>query len=173
MKNLLRDDVSYYSIVLGLVIMIATVFFSGCQSTKKGKVLSGTSTTIGLVVPVSTSMSASFDIIEYMSGLYLGMNEDSELELDHEMEIDNSYFGVMTHKEKRKLTAHITNYGKTNMLVSIKNKLTESQNERNLKLLEIEAKMKEAEAAIAIANAYKAGSTNDVMLTTLKERYSK
>jgi hypothetical protein len=172
MKNLLRDDVSYYSVVLGLVVMIATMFFCGCQSTRKGKVLSGTATTIGLVVPVSSSTSLSFNILEYVSGLYLGMSEDSDLELDHEMEIDNSYFGVMTHKEKRKLTAHITNYGKTNMLVSIKNKLTESQNERSLRMLEIEAKLKEAEAAIAVANACKAGSTNDLMLTTLKERYS-
>lgn len=150
------------------VIVIAS---SGCSS-RRGRVLSGTSTTIGLIVPVSQNVSASFNVLEYVSGLYLGISEDSDLELNHEMEIENSYFGVVSHKEKRKLIAHITNYGATNMLMNIENKRVELENEKELNKLEVEARAKEADAAIAVATACaEADDKNAVALEMLKRRY--
>ena len=144
---------------------------SGCSS-RRGRVLSGTSTTIGIIVPMTGNVSASFNMLEYVSGLYLGISEDNDLELNHEMEIENSYFGVVSHKEKRKLVAHITNYGATNMLMNIENKKVELENEKEIKKLEVETRAREADAAIAVATACaEEDGKNAVALEMLKRRY--
>jgi len=161
----MRRLTSCLAVPLALAVLVCC---AGCATSKKGRVLSGTSTTIGMMVPLTSTTSASFNLLEYVTGLYLGMNEDSVVWLDHELEIDNSYFfGAVTHKEKRHLSANVENYAQTNMLEKVKSALHEASDERKRKILEAQARLLEAKRSLA--KALVEAQTNGVPRSVVSE----
>lgn len=145
MRKLLKDDVRFCSIVIGLIIAICTVLLSsGCTSAKNGRVISGTSTTIGMMVPLSADTNASFNLLEYLSGLYVGVNEDSVIEVEYSHMVKNSYFGCVSQEEEGYLKARIENYGKTNMLVKIEKSVTDDLERRVKERIDAQSKLMDA-----------------------------
>lgn len=90
---------------LALIASVTLALFmgAGCVAYKGAKVVEGTDLAVGLNVP-SSEGAIQFQLLNYLSGFRLGIEDGAGLEMTYSCDSQTSYFGVIdTHK-----VTHIT-----------------------------------------------------------------
>ena len=93
--------------VLVAFFSICALFFSGCATYDGGKVVDGTNIIIGIHVP-GTDWNIS--VLDYVGGVKVGGDEDTSVEVTHEVVETNDYFGVVHVRRHSRLKTKIVPY---------------------------------------------------------------
>lgn len=95
-----------YFLIAAFVSFLA-FFFSGCATYDGGKVVDGTNIIIGIHVP-GTDWNIS--VLDYVGGVKVGGDEDTSVEVTHEVVETNDYFGVVHIRRHSRLKTKIVPY---------------------------------------------------------------
>ena len=93
--------------VLAAFFSICALFFSGCATYDGGKVVDGTNIIIGIHVP-GTDWNIS--VLDYVGGVKVGGDDNTSVEVTHEVVETNDYFGVVHIRRHSRLKTKIVPY---------------------------------------------------------------
>lgn len=83
--------------ILGIAVLVFG--FSGCTSYKGGVVTDGTNLAVGMKLP---GTEWTLNILDYVGGIRVAVNEGCVLTMTNDISETNSYFGVIeTHRTSR------------------------------------------------------------------------
>lgn len=85
--------------------IIAVTLLAGCVY-KGGKVIEGTSLTVGLTVP-GTDGALQFNALEYIGGMRIAFAENASVTISRTNSVHNSYFGVIDVDEESVISAKV------------------------------------------------------------------
>lgn len=87
------------------VLVACLALFCGCVSQER--VVDGTQTRIGLLVPVSESQIYGFNLLSYTSGTAVDTLTNQPVRVEREYCSSNSYFGVIGTTESSKTVIEV------------------------------------------------------------------
>ena len=93
--------------VLAASLALCSLLFSGCATYDGGKVVDGTNIIIGIHVP-GTDWNIS--VLDYVGGVKVGGDDNTSVEVTHEVIETNDYFGVVHIRRHSRLKTKIVPY---------------------------------------------------------------
>ena len=90
--------------VLAASLALCSLLFSGCATYDGGKVVDGTNIIIGIHVP-GTDWNIS--VLDYVGGVKVGGDDNTSVEVTHEVVETNDYFGVVHIRRHSRLKTKI------------------------------------------------------------------
>lgn len=87
------------------VLVFVLALFCGCISQER--VVDGTQTRIGILIPTSETTLYGFNLLSYTSGVIAETLTNQPMKVEREYCSSNSYFGVISTAESSKTTVEV------------------------------------------------------------------
>lgn len=93
-------------VTLGLAALFALLLLSvsGCRTYKGGQVTDGTNLAVGMKLP---GTEWAINVLDYVGGIRVGGNDQTQIAVTNEVWETNSYFAVISTSRHTKMSAEI------------------------------------------------------------------
>ena len=86
--------------------ILLLAFICGCAQYKGAKVVEGTDLAVGMTIPVENA-PLKLEVINWLSGFRLGVDQNSIMSLEYSVAETNSYFGVISPTQNKRVVATV------------------------------------------------------------------